>query len=76
MFRGVRLAVRCVLQDASCTEPPNPRLRIGASFVEQDYCVRMDAVAEMQEEIKRVLESSPFVIDVLVNRRKVAGSGA
>jgi hypothetical protein len=46
MFRGVRLAVRCVLQDASCTEPPNPRLRIGASFVEQDYCARMDAVAE------------------------------
>lgn len=35
--------------------------------------MRMDAVAEMLEEIKRVLESSPFVIEVLVNRRKVAG---
>jgi hypothetical protein len=28
---------------------------------------------KMQEEIKRVLELSPFVVDVLVNRRKVAG---
>jgi hypothetical protein len=31
---------------------------------------------KMQEEIMRVLESTPFVIDVLVNRRKVAGEGA
>jgi hypothetical protein len=31
---------------------------------------------KMPEEIKRVLESSPFVIEVLVYRRKVAGCGA
>jgi len=28
---------------------------------------------EMQEEVKRVLESSPFVVDVLVDKREVAG---
>jgi hypothetical protein len=31
---------------------------------------------KMQEEIMKVLELSPFVIDVLLNQRKIAGSGA